>query len=153
MSVLTGLSSRSSHPIPQHETQQTCCLNSWGRKADIEKALLSRLFGHAMKLGACRLNATKDVEPHGGQARTKAVDPAVLARFLAWLEQQTPQRRIIGMAAEYCSLAGSRKVEFLDLSWPQINETAKVVRGQSSAASCAAKSSRPSPSRRDCRRS
>jgi integrase len=32
------------------------------------------------------------------------------------------------MAAEYASLAGSRKVEFLDLSWPQVDEAAGLVR-------------------------
>lgn len=98
------------------------------RRADIEKSLLSRLFGHGIKLGVCTINATIGVEPHGSEARTEAVKPQVLAKYLAWLEKQTPQRRIIGMAAEYASLAGNRKVEFLDLSWPQIDEDAKVVR-------------------------
>lgn len=97
------------------------------RRADIEKSLLSRLFGHGIKLGVCTVNATISVEPHGSEARTTAVDPQVLAKFLAWIEQQTPQRRIIGMAAEYASLAGSRKVEFLDLTWLQVDEEAKVV--------------------------
>lgn len=98
------------------------------RRADIEKSLLSRLFGHGIKLGVCTVNATIGVEPHGSEARTTAVAPKVLATFLAWIEQQTPQRRIIGMAAEYASLAGSRKVEFLDLTWPQVDEAAGVVR-------------------------
>lgn len=98
------------------------------RRADIEKSLLSRLFGHAIKLGACTVNSTIGVEPHGSEARTMAVDAQVLAKFLAWLELQTPQRRIIGMAAEYASLAGNRKAEFLDLTWQQIDEAAGVVR-------------------------
>lgn len=98
------------------------------RRADIEKSLLSRLFGHAIKLGACTVNSTIGVEPHGSEARTMAVDALVLAKFLAWLELQTPQRRIIGMAAEYASLAGNRKAEFLDLTWQQIDEAAGVVR-------------------------
>lgn len=98
------------------------------RRADIEKSLLSRLFGHAIIHGLCSVNATTGVEPHGSESRTVAVDPAVLTRFLAWLELQTPQRRIIGMAAEYASLAGNRKVEFLDLCWPQIDEAAGEVR-------------------------
>lgn len=98
------------------------------RRADIEKSLLSRLFGHGIKLGVCSINATIGVEPHGSEPRTESVDPAVLDKFLTWLAKQTPQRRIIGMAAQYASLAGNRKVEFLDLSWPQIDETAGVVR-------------------------
>lgn len=98
------------------------------RRADIEKALLSRLFGHGIKLGVCEVNATIGVEPHGSEPRTEAPDTSVLARFLAWLAEQTPQRRIIGMAAEYASLAGSRKVEFLPLTWPQVDREAGVVR-------------------------
>jgi len=52
----------------------------------------------------------------------------VLGAFLGWIAKQTPQRRIIGLAAEYMSLSGSRRVEFLDLSWPQVDRTAGVVR-------------------------
>lgn len=98
------------------------------RRADIEKSLLSRLFGHGIKLGVCTVNACIGVEPHGSEPRTEAPPEPVLAAFLAWLGQQTPQRRVIGLAAEYASLAGSRKIEFLDLAWPQIDETAGVVR-------------------------
>lgn len=98
------------------------------RRADIEKSLLSRLFGHGIKLGVCTVNATIGVEPHGSEPRTEAPKADVLARFLEWLQKQTPQRQIIGMMAEYASLAGNRRVEFLDLSWPQIDEVAKVVR-------------------------
>lgn len=98
------------------------------RRADIEKSLLSRLFGYGIIVGVCTENATNDVEPHGGEARTKAAKPEVLAKFLTWLETQTPQMRIIGMAAEYCSLAGNRQVEFLPLTWDMVDEAAKEVR-------------------------
>lgn len=98
------------------------------RRADIEKSLLSRIFGHGIKLGVCHINPTIGVEPHGSQPRTTAPDPTVLARFLTWLDQQTPQRQIIGHMAEYASLAGSRRVEFLDLTWPQVDFDAGVVR-------------------------
>lgn len=100
------------------------------RRADIEKSLLSRLFGHGIKLGVCTVNATIGVEPHGSEARTEAPDEELLARFLSWLAKQTPQRRIIGMGAEYASLAGNRKVEFLDLCWPQIDRAPKNVRAE-----------------------
>lgn len=65
-------------------------------------------------------NATIGVEPHGSEARTEAPEPELLSRFLAWIARQSPQRRIIGMGAEYASLAGNRKAEFLDLCWTQI---------------------------------
>lgn len=98
------------------------------RRADIEKSLLSRLFGYGITLGACKINPTIGVEAHGSEAKTEAPDAGALAAFLAWLAKQTPQRRIIGMAAEYASLAGSRRIEFLDLAWPQIDEKAGVIR-------------------------
>lgn len=98
------------------------------KRANTEKALLSNLFGHGVKLGVCTVNATIGVEPHQLEARTEAPDEALLAKFLAWLMVQTPQRRIVGMAAEYASLAGNRKVEFLPLTWPQIDRKAGIIR-------------------------
>jgi integrase len=98
------------------------------RRADIEKSLLSLLFGHGILLGVCTVNAAKDVQPHGSEPRTEAPDETVLRRFLEWLDRQTTQRRIVGMAAEYASLAGSRKVEFLPLTWPQVDRDAGRIR-------------------------
>lgn len=98
------------------------------RRADIEKSLLSRLFGHGIKLGVCQANNTIGVEPHGSEPRTEAPPTAVLTPFIEWMAQQTPQARVLGMAAEYASLAGSRQIEFLDLAWPQVDEAAGVIR-------------------------
>lgn len=98
------------------------------RRADIEKSLLSRLFGHGIKLGACTANSTIGVEPHGSEPRTTAPKQEVLAKFLDWLTLQTPQRQIIGMAAEYASLAGNRKAEFLTLEWSHVDQKAGEIR-------------------------
>lgn len=98
------------------------------KRANTEKALLSNLFGHGIKLGVCLVNATIGVEPHQLEARTEAPTELLLGKYLSWLEQQTPQRRIVGMAAEYASLAGNRKIEFLALTWPQIDRAAGVIR-------------------------
>lgn len=98
------------------------------KRANTEKALLSNLFGHGIKLGVCKVNATIGVEPHQTEPRTEAPDPDMLAKFLAWVAKQTPQRRIIGLAAEYASLAGNRKVEFLPLTWPQVDRKAGEIR-------------------------
>ncbi|ART48083.1 integrase [Acidovorax carolinensis] len=98
------------------------------KRANTEKALLSNLFGHGIKLGVCTINATIGVEPHQLEARTEAPDEALLIKYLGWLAQQTSQRQIIGMAAEYASLAGNRKCEFLHLTWPQIDRQAGVIR-------------------------
>jgi len=98
------------------------------RRANIEKSLLSRLFGHGIKLGVCQVNATIGVEPHDSEPRTEAPEAELLAKFLGWLDRQTPQRRIIGFAAEYASLAGNRRVEFLPLTWWQIDRAAGEIR-------------------------
>ena len=52
----------------------------------------------------------------------------LLAKFLAWLAEPTQERRIVGIAAKYISLAVNRKVEFLPLTWPQIDRHASVIR-------------------------
>lgn len=93
-------------------------------RANHEKALLSNLFTMGVLLGVCNSNPAKEVPPHETEPRTEAPDALVLARFLRWVATQTPQRRIVGLAARYASLAGNRKVEFLDLVWPQIGEGA-----------------------------
>jgi len=98
------------------------------KRANTEKALLSNLFGHGILLGVCTINATIGVQPHKIQSRPNAPDTKVLANFLGWLGKQTPQRQIIGMAAEYASLAGNRQIEFRALTWPQIDRAAGVIR-------------------------
>jgi integrase len=97
-------------------------------RANREKALLSNLFAHGIDLGVCESNPAKQVRPNEEEPRTEAPDPELLQRFLAWVDQQTPQRRIVGLAAEYASLAGNRKAEFLDLAWPQVDDEAGIVR-------------------------
>lgn len=97
-------------------------------RANREKSLLSNLFAHGIDLGVCETNPAKQVRPNEEEPRTEAPEPEVLQRFLAWVDKQTPQRRIVGLAAEYASLAGNRKAEFLDLAWPQIDDVAGIVR-------------------------
>lgn len=98
------------------------------KRANTEKALLSNLFGHGIKLGVCTVNATFGVEPHQLEARSEAPDEKLLAEYLGWLSRQSPQRQIVGMAAEYASLAGNRKCEFLNLTWQQVDRQAGVIR-------------------------
>lgn len=97
-------------------------------RANHEKALLSNLFRHGILLGLCKNNPAKDVAPNEEEPRTEAPDSELLKRFLHWVTVQTPQRRVIGLAARFASLAGSRKVEFLDLVWPQIDLDAGIMR-------------------------
>lgn len=98
------------------------------RRADIEKALLSNLFKHGIMLGVCTLNATKDVEPHGSEPSEVMPSEVALTRFLTWLEAQAGQRQVIGRMAEFASLVGCRRAEFLDVTWAQVDFDAGVLR-------------------------
>lgn len=99
------------------------------RRADIEKTLISNLFKYAVTVGAASINPADNVEGHGDQRKPKVMpQETVLSAFLAWLEKQTPQRRVIGRMAEFASLVGARRVEFLDVTWAQVDLDRAVVR-------------------------
>lgn len=97
-------------------------------RANREKALLSNLMNLAIEQGLIDVNPCKQVKRNKETPRDVSPEPELLQRFINWLSGQTPQRRIIAMAAEYASLAGNRKIEFLDLVWPQIDEAKGVIR-------------------------
>ena len=98
------------------------------RRANTEKALLSNLFNFGVKHNVCSMNATFGIEHHPMVPRSKAPSSLLLGKYLSWLSKQAKQRRIVGMAAEYASLAGSRKCEFLQLTWSQIDREEGVIR-------------------------
>jgi integrase len=101
------------------------------RRADLERSLLSMIFKHAIMLGVCERNPTVDVEPHGSTPSEVMPDELAMRRFLAWLDAASGHRkprRAIGHMAEFASLVGARRVEFLDLTWAQVDLDAGVVR-------------------------
>jgi integrase len=97
-------------------------------RANREKSLLSNLFAQGVDLGVCEGNPAKAVRPNVEEPRTQAVEADVLEAFAGWLAQQSPQRRVIALMARYAALSGSRRAEFLDLTWPQVDRQAGVVR-------------------------
>ena len=97
-------------------------------RANHEKALLSNLFTMGIDLGVCEHNPCKEVRPNEEESRTVAVDPKLLAKYVDWLMGQTPQRRVLALAAEYAAVAGSRQVEFLPLEWAQVHRGEGEVR-------------------------
>lgn len=97
-------------------------------RANREVALLSNLIGLAIERGEAKRNPCREVRRNEEQPRTESVDPAEFMRFIAWVPSLGGQWPVIGMAAEYAALAGNRKAEFLDLSWPQIDEQTGVIR-------------------------
>jgi integrase len=97
-------------------------------RANREMALLSNLIGLAIERGEAKHNPCREVKRNEEQPRTEAPEPEEFAAFATWLSEQGGQRALVGMAAEYAAGAGNRKVEFLDLSWPQIDEAAGHIR-------------------------
>lgn len=98
------------------------------RCADIELALIRNLLKHAILLGVCESNPALQVEAHGSEASDVMPDELVLRAFVRWLATQAPQRRVVGLMAEYASLSGSRRCEFLDITWPQVDDAAGEIR-------------------------
>lgn len=97
-------------------------------RANREMALLSNLIGLAIERGEAKFNPCREVRRNPEQPRSDAPDATEFSAFLQWLQAQGGQRAMIGMMAEYAALAGNRKVEFLDLSWPQIDSAAGHIR-------------------------
>lgn len=97
-------------------------------RANREVALLSNLIGLAIEQGEAKRNPCREVRRNQEQPRTEAPDPKEFAAFIAWVSAKGGQKAVIGMAAEYAALAGNRKVEFLDLAWPQVDRAAGEIR-------------------------
>ncbi|MGN6656026.1 MAG: tyrosine-type recombinase/integrase [Rhodanobacter sp.] len=97
-------------------------------RANREVALLSNLIDLAIERGEAKHNPCREVRRNEEQPRTEAPDPADFKAFSAWVSTLGGQRAVIGMAAEYAALAGNRKVEFIDLAWPQVDEQSAVIR-------------------------
>ncbi|MGO4151366.1 tyrosine-type recombinase/integrase [Cupriavidus sp. YAF13] len=97
-------------------------------RANREAALLSNLFNLAIERGEAEVNPCRQVRRNTEQPRTEAPKADALLAFLKWLARQTAQRKIIGLAAEYAAVAGSRKVEFLDIVRPQVDRASLVIR-------------------------
>lgn len=97
-------------------------------RANREMALLSNLIGLAIERGEATHNPCREVRRNEEQPRSEAPDVEDFNGFRAWVAWEPPQRRMIGMAAEYAAYAGNRKAEFLDLTWPQVDERAGIIR-------------------------
>lgn len=93
-----------------------------------EVALLSNLMVVAVERGDLDLNPCKQVKRNLERPRTEAPEPSDLARFIAWLSGQGTQRQVISLMAEFAAMAGSRRVEFLHLTLPQIDGEGSVIR-------------------------
>ncbi|WP_150112412.1 tyrosine-type recombinase/integrase [Ferrovum myxofaciens] len=90
-------------------------------RANREIALLSNLMQLAIRRGIVETNPCRQVRRNRETPRTREIRPDELRDFLAWCQKQGGQRVIIAAMAEFCALVGSRRAEFLKLTWPQIS--------------------------------
>lgn len=82
----------------------------------------------AVERGDIDVNPCKQVKRNLERPRTEAPEPETLDAFIAWLSTQDPQRKVVAMMADLAAMAGSRRVEFLHLTLPQIDSQAQTIR-------------------------
>lgn len=96
-------------------------------RANREMSLLSNLAQLAIDHGLIDSNPCKEVRRNTEVPRDVLPSKDALERLIKWLSNHTPQRKILAYAAEYASLAGSRQIEFLGLTWEQIDFNEGVI--------------------------
>lgn len=97
-------------------------------RANREAALLSNLFNLGIARGDLDANPCKQVRRNKEQPRTEAPETAVLGAFVDWLAQGGGQRKIVAQMAEFAAYGGNRRIEFLRLTWQQVDRAAGVIR-------------------------
>lgn len=90
--------------------------------ANREVALLSNLFNLAVEMGAIDRNPCKDVRRNKERPRTRLVEAAELSAFAEWAMKQGPSAQVLVAMAQFAALAGSRRIEFRTLHWPQVDD-------------------------------
>lgn len=97
-------------------------------RANREHALLSNLLKLAVSRGDMDENPCRQVSKNKERPRTEAPERAALEAFVGWLVRAGGQRLIIAQMAEFAAYGGNRRVEFLELTWPQVDLEAGVIR-------------------------
>lgn len=92
-------------------------------RANREMALMSNLMNIAVERGDVMANPRKQVRSNKEHPRKEAPEPQTLIDFLAWARARPGQAQVLSGMAEFAALTGNRRVEFLDLHWPQVGET------------------------------
>ena len=98
-------------------------------RANREISLLSILLTMAVEQGDLEINPCSQIgKKNKERPRTAVPDPAELATFAQWMNNQGGQRRVVGMMAEFIALTGNRRVEFMQIERDAINLQKGVVR-------------------------
>lgn len=85
-----------------------------------EISLLSALMKLAVNRGDIDINPCIGVEKNPEEPRTEVPETADLSAFIAWAWERGGQAAVLAGMAEFASLAGSRRIEFRPLHWPQV---------------------------------
>ncbi len=94
--------------------------------ANREVAVLSNLANLAVERGDIERNPCKEVRRNKERPRTRLVESHEFDKFSEWALQQGDSARVLVSMAQFAALTGSRRVEFLTLTWPQVDD--QVVR-------------------------
>lgn len=97
-------------------------------RANHEVALLSNLCHLAVARGLVEQNVCQGVPLNRTTPRTRLVSTQELAAFADWALQQGASAVVLVSMAQFAALAGSRRCEFLQLHWPQVDHAAGIVR-------------------------
>lgn len=92
-------------------------------RANREMALMSNLMNVAIERGDIVANPCKQTRRNKERPRKDVPEPATLVSFLKWARERKGQPQILACMAEFAALTGNRRIEFLELHWPQIDET------------------------------
>lgn len=77
------------------------------------------------------VNPCKQTRRNKERPRKDAPEPETLVAFLKWARERKGQAQVLASMAEFAALTGNRRIEFLELHWPQISDTeARLIRGK-----------------------
>jgi len=89
-------------------------------RANREMALLSNLMNLSVNRGEIDANPCKQIRRNKEQPRKEVPETEDLAALIAWAWARGGQAAVLAGMAEFCALAGSRRIEFRPLHWPQV---------------------------------
>ncbi len=92
-------------------------------RANREMALMSNLMNVAIERGDILVNPRKQVRSNKERPRKEAPEVETLVSFLKWARERKGQAHVLASMAEFAALTGNRRIEFLDLHWPQVGKT------------------------------
>lgn len=96
--------------------------------ANREFAVWSNLLNLAVERGEIDSNPAKEVRRNPEKPRTEAVPKDTLSAFVAWATALGGQSVVLVRMARFTAYGGSRRMEFLRLTWPQVDRREGVIR-------------------------